>query len=151
MSDGAGNSELPIPSGQSPSEPHAGHGADLGTGAARRPLRISYVDGRRLRRSVLAGIQHVTQDREELDRINVFPVPDGDTGTNLALTLNSIAEAVRPLDSRSLTVVADVAAEASVMAARGNSGMLFSRFLLTFADLVRGQERMGSVEMAKAL
>ena len=151
MSDGAGNSELPIPSGQSPSEPHAGHGADLGTGAARRPLRISYVDGRRLRRSVLAGIQHVTQDREELDRINVFPVPDGDTGTNLALTLNSIAEAVRPVDSRSLTVVADVAAEASVMAARGNSGMLFSRFLLTFADLVRGQERMGSVEMAKAL
>ncbi len=144
---------MSIPSGRSPSVPSTGTGAgsDPATGAVSRPLRISYVDGRRLRRSILAGVQHVTQDREELDRINVFPVPDGDTGTNLALTLASIADAVRPLESRSLTVVADVAAEASVMAARGNSGMLFSRFVLTFAELVRGQERLGSLELARAL
>lgn len=153
MSDSAGDRDLSIPSGRSPSVPQTALGSDPdpGAGAVKRPLRISYVDGRRLRRSILAGVQHVSQDREELDRINVFPVPDGDTGTNLTLTLASIADAVRPVDSRSLTVVADVAAEASVLAARGNSGMLFSRFLLTFADLVRGRERLGSVEMAKAL
>lgn len=117
----------------------------------KRPKRISYVDGRRLRRAILAGVRHVTGDREELDRINVFPVPDGDTGTNLALTLASIAEVVHPLDSRSLSEVADSAAEASVMGARGNSGMLFSRFLLSFADLVRGKDRLGSVELAEAI
>ncbi len=61
----------------------------------KRPKRISYVDGRRLRRAILAGVRHVTGDREELDRINVFPVPDGDTGTNLALSLASIAEVAR--------------------------------------------------------
>ena len=82
--------------------------------AVTRPLRISYVDGARLRRAILAGVQHVTGDREELDRINVFPVPDGDTGTNLALSLAAIADAVRPLESRSLTRVADTAAEASM-------------------------------------
>ncbi len=152
MTDSAGDREQSIPSGRSSSEPPPIEpGAQLGSGAVNRPLRISYVDGRRLRRSILAGIQHVTQDREELDRINVFPVPDGDTGTNLALTLSSIADEVRPLDSNSLSVVADVAAEASVMAARGNSGMLFSRFMLTFSDLVRGHERLGSVDLAEAL
>ena len=117
----------------------------------KRPRRISYVDGRRLRRAILAGVRHVTGDREELDRINVFPVPDGDTGTNLALTLASIAEVVHPLESRSLSEVADAAAEASVMGARGNSGMLFSRFLLSFADMVRGRERIGSVNLAEAI
>lgn len=152
MTDSAGDREQSIPSGRSFSEPPPIEpDARLASGAVNRPLRISYVDGRRLRRSILAGIQHVTQDREELDRINVFPVPDGDTGTNLALTLSSIADAVRPLDSNSLSAVADVAAEASVMAARGNSGMLFSRFMLTFSDLVRGHERLGSVELAEAL
>jgi DegV family protein with EDD domain len=152
VTDSAGDREQSIPSGRSFSEPPPIEpDARLASGAVNRPLRISYVDGRRLRRSILAGIQHVTQDREELDRINVFPVPDGDTGTNLALTLSSIADAVRPLDSNSLSAVADVAAEASVMAARGNSGMLFSRFMLTFSDLVRGHERLGSVELAEAL
>ena len=151
MSDSAGDREQSIPLGRSPSESQAEPDSRLESNSAKRPLRISYVDGMRLRRSILAGIQHVTQDREELDRINVFPVPDGDTGTNLALTLKSIADAVRPLDSHSLSVVADVAAEASVMAARGNSGMLFSRFMLTFADLVRGHDRLGSVELAAAL
>jgi DegV family protein with EDD domain len=109
------------------------------------------VDGPRLRRAILAGVRHVTGDREELDRINVFPVPDGDTGTNLALTLASIAEVVHPLDSRSLTDVAEAAAEASVMGARGNSGMLFSRFLLSFADIVRGEDRIDSVKLAEAI
>lgn len=113
--------------------------------------RIAYLDGRRLRRVILAGVRHVSREREELDRINVFPVPDGDTGTNLTLTLHSIAEAVRPLDSRSLGEVAERAAEASVMAARGNSGMLFSRFLLTFARTMREKLRAGSAEVAEAL
>ena len=151
MSDSAGDRDLSIPSGRSPSVPHTAQGSDSGTDAVKRPLRISYVDGRRLRRSILAGVRHVSQDREELDRINVFPVPDGDTGTNLTLTLESIADAVRPRESRSLTVVADVAAETRVLAARGNTGMVFSRFFLTFAELVRGRERLGSVEMAQAL
>jgi DegV family protein with EDD domain len=120
------------------------------TAPQRRTLQIGYLDGRRFRQLILAGVRCVSGEREELDRINVFPVPDGDTGTNLTLTLRSIADAVRPLKSRSLAEVVGVAAEASVIGARGNSGMLFSHLLLGFAQGVGHRLRAGSTEVAEA-
>ncbi|TFG66409.1 MAG: DegV family EDD domain-containing protein [Gemmatimonadales bacterium] len=116
----------------------------------RQNLQIGYLDGRRFRKMILAGVRCVSGERAELDRINVFPVPDGDTGTNLTLTLRSIADAVRPIKSRSLAEVAGVAAEASVLGARGNSGMLFSYLLLGFAQAVGEKLRAGSTEVAEA-
>ena len=65
-------------------------------------MGITYVDGRRLRRSLLAGSEWVEANRGELNRINVFPVPDGDTGTNFSLTLQAIARAVAPLEDAEL-------------------------------------------------
>lgn len=120
------------------------------TGESRRPPGIAYLDGRRFRKLVLAGVRNVGRQRSELDRINVFPVPDGDTGTNLTLTLQSVAEAVRRLDSRSLGDVADAAAEASLLAARGNSGMLFAHLLLGFAEHIGRNSRAGTREVASA-
>lgn len=116
----------------------------------RRPLGIAYVDGRRFRKLLLAGVRNVGRQRSELDRINVFPVPDGDTGTNLTLTLRSVAEAVRPLETRSLSDVVETAAEASVLGARGNSGMLFSHLLLGFAEGLGRRSRAGTREIARA-
>lgn len=112
---------------------------------------ISYLDGPRLKRGLLAGIEHVASQRAELDAINVFPVPDGDTGTNLALTLRAVADAVRPVGSRSISEVAGVAAEASVLGARGNSGMLFSNFLLGFARNLGSCIRAGTGDVAEAM
>ena len=57
------------------------------------PNAIAYLDGPRLLRALSAGIGHVFQRREYLNRINVFPVPDGDTGTNMAFTFKTILEA----------------------------------------------------------
>lgn len=119
-------------------------------GEHRRPPGISYLDGRRFRKLLLAGVRNVGRQRSELDRINVFPVPDGDTGTNLSLTLQSVAEAVRPLDSRSLGDVANTAAEASLLSARGNSGMLFAHLLLGFAEHVGHRARAGTREVSSA-
>ncbi len=119
-------------------------------GESRRPPGIAYLDGRRFRKLVLAGVRNVGRQRSELDRINVFPVPDGDTGTNLSLTLQSVAEAVRPLDSRSLGDVASAAAEASLLSARGNSGMLFAHLLLGFAEHVGRSARAGRRDVASA-
>lgn len=116
----------------------------------RAPPGIAYLDGRRFRRLLIAGVHNVERHRAELDRINVFPVPDGDTGTNLALTLRSIAVAVRPLDSRSLGEVVRSAADASVLGARGNSGMLFSHLLLGFADAIGDRRRAGAPDVARA-
>ncbi len=120
-------------------------------GRARPRVRIAYLDGHRLRRGFLAGAAYVGRQRAELDRINVFPVPDGDTGTNLTLTLRSISDALRHVRSDSFAEVAGVAAEAGVMAARGNSGMLFSRYLLGFSESIGRRLRVGPRDIAEAL
>jgi DegV family protein with EDD domain len=119
--------------------------------APRPRVRIAYLDGHRLRRGFLAGAAYVGRQRAELDRINVFPVPDGDTGTNLTLTLRSISDALRHVRSDSFAEVAGVAAEAGVLAARGNSGMLFSRYLLGFSESIGRRLRVGPREIAEAL
>jgi DegV family protein with EDD domain len=113
-------------------------------------IQIGYLDGRRFRKLILAGVRCVGGERAELDRINVFPVPDGDTGTNLTLTLRAIADAVRPVDSRSLSEVAQVAAEAGVLGARGNSGMLFSHLLLGFSQGIAEKARARRSDIAEA-
>ena len=92
-------------------------------------MRIEYLDGERLRRSLIAGCEFVQHRRAELNRINVFPVPDGDTGTNLALTASAISDGLRSLRDRSVAVVARQAADSAIMGARGNCGMILSHFL----------------------
>jgi DegV family protein with EDD domain len=98
-------------------------------------IGIAYLDGSRLRRSLLAAADWVAAGREELNRENVFPVPDGDTGTNLCFTLREVAQALRRLDDAApLPRVTEAVAQASVRGARGNSGMLLSQFLLGLRD-----------------
>jgi hypothetical protein len=85
------------------------------------------IDGRWLYYLFLAGSRKVLAHREELNRINVFPVRDGDTGANMAFTLRAVIEAVRP--ERPYKQVLDRMAEAAVLNARGNSGIIFAQFL----------------------
>ena len=96
--------------------------------------------------------------RDELNRINVFPVPDGDTGTNMSLTLRAVARALRDLGTAgtsatpsTLPVVADAMAQASVRGARGNSGMMLSQFLLGFREGIGECLRAGARELAHAI
>jgi uncharacterized protein len=114
-------------------------------------MRIQYLDGPRLRRALVAGCDFVQARRAELNRINVFPVPDGDTGTNLALTASAIADRLRPSRSRSLAVVAGEAADAAILGARGNCGMILSHFLLGFSDGIGGRARVQAREFTSAL
>ena len=87
---------------------------------------FSELDGRNLYYAFLAGARKVIEHQVELNRINVFPVKDGDTGSNLAATIRSVVESLRP--SRSFKVTADRIAEAVMMNARGNSGIIFAQF-----------------------
>ena len=114
-------------------------------------MRIAYLDGPRLRRSLLAACEYIQYQRRELNRINVFPVPDGDTGTNLSLTVQAIADHLRKNEDRDFHAVAHEAAQASVLGARGNAGMMLSHFLLGFAAQTRGKERIGAKEFGSAL
>ena len=114
-------------------------------------MRISYLDGPRLRRSLLAACEHAQLQRSELNRINVFPVPDGDTGTNLSLTVQTIADRLRKSTAREFHAVANEAAQAAVLGARGNAGMMLSHFLLGFAERTRGRARITAAEFSQAL
>jgi hypothetical protein len=115
-------------------------------------IAISYVDGPRLRRSLLAAAEWVGVGREELNRINVFPVPDGDTGTNFTLTMRSVADALQRLRPEApLHEVAHAAAEASVMGARGNSGILLSHFVVGFREYIGERVSMSAHDLAAAL
>ncbi|HYJ79037.1 MAG TPA: DegV family protein, partial [Longimicrobiaceae bacterium] len=104
-----------------------------------------------LRGALLMANEYVQRHRADLNRINVFPVPDGDTGTNLALTVAAIADRLRPGAETSVGVVARQAAEAGIMGARGNCGMILSHFLLGFSDAVGDRVRLGVAEFGAAL
>ena len=114
-------------------------------------MKIRYLDGGRLRRSLVAGCDFVQHNRAELNRINVFPVPDGDTGTNLALTATAIADRLRKSREDRVCVVAEEAADAAILGARGNCGMILSHFLLGFSDNVRSKEKLSTEEFSSAL
>jgi DegV family protein with EDD domain len=112
---------------------------------------IAYVDGPRLSRSLLAASDWVTAGREEINRINVFPVPDGDTGTNFSLTLRSVSDALRALGDSPLDNTARTAARGAVLGARGNSGMMLAHFLLGFAEALEGREKGTAPDIARAI
>jgi fatty acid kinase/fatty acid kinase fatty acid binding subunit len=115
------------------------------------PVQIGYLDGPRLRRTLVAACEYAQTQRTELNRINVFPVPDGDTGTNLALTVRAIADHLRGNRDQAVAAVAQEAASAAVLGARGNCGMMLSHFLLGFAADLRDRVRIGTQEFAGAL
>ena len=112
---------------------------------------IAYVDGPRLSRSLLAAADWVAAGREEINRINVFPVPDGDTGTNFSLTLRAVADALRALGDASLPQTARTAARAAVLGARGNSGMMLAHFLMGFAEALGDREQATAGQIAAGL
>lgn len=101
-------------------------------------VAIKYIDARRLQRAFLAGIAHVLERREHINRINVFPVADSDTGTNLAFTLRAVQEALNSHPQKHVAGLLDQAADAAVDGARGNSGAIMAQF---FQGLREGARR----------
>src|ERR687897_1321012 len=112
---------------------------------------ITYVDGPRLARSVSAAADWVAAGREEINRINVFPVPDGDTGTNFTLTLRAVADALKALGDASLPETARTMSRAAVLGARGNSGMMLAHFLLGFSDSLGDRATASATDVAAAV
>jgi DegV family protein with EDD domain len=88
---------------------------------------LNEMDGRRLYYTFIAGARKVIEHQVELNKINVFPVNDGDTGTNLASTIRAVVDSLQP--HRSYKITADLIAETTLVNARGNSGIIFAQFL----------------------
>ncbi|HEV2291184.1 MAG TPA: DegV family protein, partial [Gemmatimonadales bacterium] len=114
-------------------------------------MGITYVDGPRLARALFAASDWVAGRREEINRINVFPVPDGDTGTNFTLTLRSVADALRALGDASLAETVQAMSRGAVLGARGNSGMMLAHFLLGFAEHSGQRTELSTMAIAECL
>jgi DAK2 domain fusion protein YloV len=98
---------------------------------------LEAIDARAARRWALAALAALGEAREQIDAVNVFPVADGDTGTNLYLTLESAAEAVAGLPGdASLRDVAEAFARGALLGARGNSGVIAAQLLRSWADVL---------------
>src|SRR5438067_7266581 len=109
------------------------------------------VDGPLFKRALLGSLSWLTANQEEVNRLNVFPVPDGDTGTNMLLTLQSAVEDIRESDAAEVSKIAALAAHGSLMGARGNSGVILSQIFRGFAKHVQGKSELTPAELADAL
>jgi len=109
---------------------------------------MQYLDGMRLKRAVKAGYLWLDQNREWLNAINVFPVADGDTGTNMALTLRAAVAGAYSAKSNSLKDVADSMALHSLRGARGNSGVILSQYFKGVAEFIGRKERLRTPDIA---
>jgi dihydroxyacetone kinase-like predicted kinase len=88
--------------------------------------------------------------RQRIDDLNVYPVPDGDTGTNLALTVRAVKEALEDLDEHDRERLAREVARAALMGARGNSGVILSQIVRGFAEVIGRAETIDSPTLARA-
>ena len=114
-------------------------------------LKLQYMDGNDFRKALVAGAQTLGENKELVNSLNVFPVPDGDTGTNMYLTvLSAVKESEKVGESR-IGKVAAAASMGSLMGARGNSGVIFSQILRGFSRYVEPYDRVDGAQLAKAL
>ncbi len=113
-------------------------------------LAITHIDASRLQEALLAGIANVLDRRDYINKINVFPVPDGDTGTNLAFTLASVRAAIERPDRRSLPELLEQIAEAALDGARGNSGAIMAQYFQGLSESSRDAQVLDAAGLAKA-
>jgi len=114
-------------------------------------MAVRYLDGVRLRRSATAAARWVSQRQENLNGINVFPVPDGDTGTNLAATLVSAVEHSRRVRGRDVGSVSRALAEGALFGACGNSGAILAQYFEGFASALEECDRATGPVLATAV
>ena len=114
-------------------------------------MTIQKIDGKRFAQMVLEGANNLSKNAKMVDALNVFPVPDGDTGTNMNLTITSGAAEVRSSSSDKVGDVASLFARGLLMGARGNSGVILSQLFRGFSKSIEGKAEITSVELAAAL
>lgn len=109
------------------------------------------MDGQLLKHALLGSLDRLTAQQEEVNRLNVFPVPDGDTGTNMTLTLQSAVEDIRGSPAKDVSKVAKLVAHGSLMGARGNSGVILSQIFRGFGNAVQGKTELTPADLGAAL
>jgi DAK2 domain fusion protein YloV len=113
-------------------------------------MAIKHMDGEWFKKVVVASYNWLSNKKDEVNSLNVFPVPDGDTGTNMALTLLSAVERIKDKVDRSIAKVAGAVAEGALMGARGNSGVILSQIFMGFAEGIKDKDHLAAKDVAYA-
>jgi len=111
---------------------------------------VEFIDGSLFKEMILQGAHSLEKNKELINSLNVFPVPDGDTGTNMSLTMKAAVKEINACDSNSIEEVAKALANGSLMGARGNSGVILSQIFRGFAKGVKGKSKINTEEFAYA-
>ena len=112
---------------------------------------MNRIEGVLFRSMLVSGANNLKNERDIVDRLNVFPVPDGDTGTNMSLTMNSAITELDSVASNELGEISKAVARGSLMGARGNSGVILSQILRGFAQGIEGKDYLQVEDFAIAL
>ena len=112
---------------------------------------IKTIDAKVLSRMFLAGAKNLEAKKEWINELNVFPVPDGDTGTNMTMTIMSAAAEVSALEDPDMETLAKAISSGSLRGARGNSGVILSQLLRGFTKSVRKSKELDAIAIAAAM
>lgn len=114
-------------------------------------MNQEFVDAKQLSEMIISGANNLENHRELIDKLNVFPVPDGDTGTNMSLTMNAAVEELISGNPLTMSEIARAISKGSLMGARGNSGVILSQLLRGFANSIEGKDSLNIFDFAQAL
>ena len=113
-------------------------------------LYIYSIDGEQLKYMLVGGANLLAENKAKIDALNVFPVPDGDTGTNMYLTMLSGVKAAKQINSNKISDVVVALARGCLLGARGNSGVILSQIFNGFTEALKGLDRAGAQDIARA-
>jgi len=111
---------------------------------------VKTINGSSLKQMIISGANHLYNNYPEIDALNVFPVPDGDTGMNMNLTVSSGAKEVANRNDTDIYEIAKAFSKGLLMGARGNSGVITSQIFRGFAQALEGKQQINAVEFAEA-
>ena len=109
------------------------------------------INGADFRRLVINAAANIENNKQHLNELNVFPVPDGDTGTNMSMTINAASADLRKVEDPSLEKAAKTTASAMLRGARGNSGVILSLLMRGISNVLKGKTEADGVLWAQAL
>lgn len=112
---------------------------------------INTLDGKSFASMFISGANNLYNQRKYVDDLNVFPVPDGDTGTNMSLTINAMSKELASKQDLTVTKAADLMSFSTLRGARGNSGVILSQFFRGISKSLKGRNECGASELASAL
>ena len=112
---------------------------------------MKIIDGQLFKQMVICGANVLHNNFPEIDALNVFPVPDGDTGTNMSLTFSAGANDIASMATNSISEIAKKLSKGLLMGARGNSGVILSQIFRGIAQGLEGKDQVNAVEFAHAL